>query len=134
MFTRIAHLLAPLLGLAAVGATPTPTPAPGGTPELQAQADPVGGPQQAIEIVQPLTSDYYTVTLRAGELTIIALSGSGTSDLDLYLYDENGNLIEQDLGMNDSARVSVVPRWTGPFRVRVQNRGMRPNLYRLDVF
>lgn len=40
-------------------------------------------------------------------------------DLDLALYDENGNLVSEDETTDDVPAVTVEPRWTGPFTLRV---------------
>jgi hypothetical protein len=40
-------------------------------------------------------------------------------DLDLTLYDRNGNVIDSDLGYDNTPVVSVTPAWIGQFRVHV---------------
>jgi hypothetical protein len=110
-------LLALLLG-AALSAAPAAADA---SPRFQSGYHVVGG----------FAEDTFTVTFLGGEVARITVRGDGCSDLDLYVYDENGNLIGQDLGYSDSAMVSWIPRWTGPFTVVVKNRGARANLYRI---
>lgn len=56
-------------------------------------------------------------------LAEVAVSGDRTTDLDLYVYDENGNLIASDTDYSDQCYVSFYPRWTGWFRIKVLNRG-----------
>lgn len=40
-------------------------------------------------------------------------------DLDLYLYDADGNLIDSDTGSDDYPMVQVSPRWSDRFSVKV---------------
>ena len=64
-----------------------------------------------------------------GAVTEIAISGDGDTDLDLYVYDSNGNLIASDTDYSDDCYVSWVPKWTGRFVVKVVNRGPVYNRY-----
>jgi hypothetical protein len=65
-------------------------------------------------------SRVHNVTLRSGvEYTFVGACDRDCSDLDLQLYDQNGNLIDEDLLRDDVPVVSVTPKWTGPFRVKV---------------
>lgn len=73
--------------------------------------------------------DDYTVTFVAGELARVAVVGDGDTDLDLYIYDESGNLITSDTDYSDQCLVEFTPRWTGVFRVRVVNNGYVYNNY-----
>lgn len=111
-------LLGLLLGLAAMSAAPAGADA---CPRFQSGYHVVGG----------FAEHTFTVTFLGGARARIMVQGDGSSDLDLFVYDENGNLIAQDLGYSDSAAVSWTPRWTGPFLVVVKNRGACANLYRI---
>ena len=65
---------------------------------------------------------YETLTLRFQEGSTYAVVGAcdaDCSDLDLRLYDEDGNLIDSDMNPDDRPIVAVQPAWTGGFRVRV---------------
>lgn len=73
--------------------------------------------------------DDYAITFVAGELARVAVVGDGDTDLDLYIYDENGNLITSDTDYTDQCLVEFTPRWTGAFRVRVVNNGYVYNNY-----
>jgi hypothetical protein len=70
-----------------------------------------------------LRDGYYrdlTVTLRQGvEYAIVGSCDEDCDDLDLKLYDENWNLIDEDTGSDDHPVVEVTPNWTGTFHVRV---------------
>lgn len=46
-------------------------------------------------------------------------------DFDLHVFDENGNLITEDISTAPNAYCAITPRWTGPFRLVVDAaRGM----------
>jgi hypothetical protein len=70
-------------------------------------------------------ADFQT-TLEAGRCyRVIGVGDQSMSDLDLFIFDENGNQIAQDvatdnfpvLGLGDNM---VCPRWTGPFIIRAR--------------
>ena len=97
-------------------------------------ADPVGGAKYNRSSVNAHSTDTYQVTLRAHESTLITLRGDGDTDLDLYIYDENGNLVDVDNDYTDRCVCEVVPKWTGRFTIKVVNRGRVYNRYTLDVY
>lgn len=68
------------------------------------------------------TDDFYIVFPR-GRIARVEISGDGSSDLDLYVYDENGNQVCTDDDTTDDMSCSWTPAWTGKFTVRVRNRG-----------
>ena len=76
-------------------------------------------------------TDIYREVYRAKELAEICIVGDGDTDLDLYIYDENGNLVCEDLGFTDRAYCSWTPRWEGLFEIHVENLGGVYNEYRL---
>jgi hypothetical protein len=57
------------------------------------------------------------------------VKGDGDTRLDLYVYDENGNLITSQVGPGDNCLARWQPKWTGPFTIRVVNRGGIGNRY-----
>lgn len=62
----------------------------------------------------------HNVTLRSGyDYTFAGVCDDDCDDLDLQLFDENGNLIDEDLLADDVPVVSVSPSWTGVFHVKV---------------
>ncbi|WP_013630012.1 hypothetical protein [Rubinisphaera brasiliensis] len=74
------------------------------------------------------TVTYYDV-FRAGQLAEVVIQGDGETDLDLYVYDENGNLIASDTDNSDLCVVRFSPKWTGRFRIVVKNLGTVYNRY-----
>ena len=89
----------------------------------------VGGPQYAESNVAAYGTDRYTVRFRGGEMARVVVSGDSDTDLDLYIYDENGNLITSDVDYTDQCVCTFQPRWTGPFVIKIVNRGRVYNHY-----
>lgn len=69
------------------------------------------------------TRNFWIRDLRGGQYARIDVRGDGDTDLDCWLYDENGNLVASDTDYTDWCILEVRPRWTGPFRIRVSNLG-----------
>lgn len=91
------------------------------------------GPAYKTDIVGARCTDTYCEVFRANEEARIIVAGDGDTDLDLYVYDENGNLIESDADNTDFCVVRFTPRWTGPFTIRIVNRGSVSNVYRISM-
>lgn len=89
----------------------------------------VGGPGQTRSSVNGNSTDTYKISFIANEYAEILVSGDGDTDLDLYVYDSNGNLIEKDDDYTDDCYVRWVPSWTGSFTVKIINRGPIYNNY-----
>lgn len=67
--------------------------------------------------------DDFVVNFYGGDLARVAVVADGDTDVDLYVYDQNGHEIVRATGPGSNCLVQFVPRWTGPFRVRVVNLG-----------
>jgi hypothetical protein len=80
-------------------------------------------------VVSRHDSVVYTVTFMGGEPAAVEVIGDGDTDLDVYVSDENDNLIASAEGRGDHAVVRWQPRWTGPFTIRIVNRGSVSNRY-----
>lgn len=89
----------------------------------------VGGASKTLESVKANATDRYTIKFYGGEVAEIFVSGDGDTDLDLYVYDDNGNLIEKDDDYTDDCYCRWTPRWTGSFTVKIVNRGNVYNRY-----
>jgi hypothetical protein len=89
----------------------------------------VGGAITHYDSVNAHTNDWYTIWFRAGELAEVAVNGDGDTDLDLYVYDENGHLIVSDTDATDQCYVRWTPAWTGQFRIKIANLGSVYNNY-----
>ncbi|PLY07103.1 MAG: hypothetical protein C0622_00230 [Desulfuromonas sp.] len=83
----------------------------------------ITGPNEHRDRVNPRATDVYEITFRGDELAEVAVLGDGDNDLDLFIYDENGNLIESDEDATDQCYVSWYPAWTGTFKIKIKNLG-----------
>ncbi len=64
--------------------------------------------------------DQYSVQLVAGRsYTLVGVCDGDCTDLDIALYDENNNLIDQDALTDDRPIVKVTPRRSARFRMEV---------------
>ena len=88
-----------------------------------------GGPKYANSRVEAHDYDIYNVTFRSGETAIVTVIGDGDTELDLYVYDSNGNLIDSDNDYTDNCVCTWTPRWTGNFCIKIVNRGNVYNRY-----
>ena len=55
--------------------------------------------------------------------------GDGDTDLDCYVYDANGNLIDSDTDATDYCVLRWRPAWLGTFRLEIRNLGPVYNAY-----
>ena len=90
-----------------------------------------GGAAEVYDRVLARRTDVWRIVFRGRELAEVCVVGDGDTDLDLYVYDEGGNLICSDTGYTDRAYCSWTPRWTGPFEIEIENLGGVYNRYRL---
>ena len=87
------------------------------------QRNAVDGPYYIEDRVYANSNVKYTCNFWAGEIAEVAIVGDGDTDLDLYIYDANGNLITKDTDYSDTCICRWVPAWTGTFTIKVVNRG-----------
>jgi hypothetical protein len=85
------------------------------------------------DVVRAYSTDVYHMAFVGREWEVLVVSGDGSTDLDLYVYDENNNLIASDEDDADDCVVRFIPRWTGNFTVKVVNRGKYANRYTLGT-
>jgi hypothetical protein len=90
---------------------------------LLSGAGPAPADTAPLELSGNLRDGYYrvhSVTLRSGySYDFAGACDRDCDDLDLQLFDENWNLIDEDLLENDLPLVSASPSWTGVFYVKV---------------
>ena len=87
------------------------------------------GPRQLYGQVTPNSRREHTVEFRGGEPAVIYVSGDGESDLDLFVYDEAGQLVASATGPRDECVVRWQPERQGRFRIEVRNLGTASNWY-----
>lgn len=88
-------------------------------------------PMYVVDVVSANSYDLYRHTFRASEEAIVICIGDGDTDLDLYVYDENYNLIDKDDDYTDDCICTFTPSWTGTFYIKIVNRGRIANRYLL---
>ncbi len=79
----------------------------------------------------------YPVTLEAGgDYRIIGVCDNDCGDFNLILYDQNNNVVSQDVLQDATPVVAVAPQWTGPFTVQavMQNCTVSPCYYALVLY
>jgi hypothetical protein len=94
-----------------------------------AQAGPIRGNVYQNDRANAHSTVTYNEVFVGGSAAFVRVVGDGDTDLDLFVYDENGNLIVSDTDYSDQPYVTFTPAWTGPFRIVVQNRGNVYNDY-----
>lgn len=95
---------------------------------------PVGGTIVHYERIPARSTQDWTVNLRGGETTFFVVSGDGTTDLDIYVYDHNGNLIASDTSYGDDCFVAIDVYYTSTFILRVKNLGYVYNDYGILIY
>lgn len=65
--------------------------------------------------------DNFTLNLQSGyTYEITSRCDRDCMDLDLKIFDGNGNLIDEDVESDDYPQLSVTPRWSGKFTLYVR--------------
>lgn len=89
------------------------------------------GPIRYAAAAAPEATRQHALTFRGRETATFHLIGEGSSDLDYYLYDVNGELVASSDGPSDTATLI----WYVPYRqrltLRVRNRGGSRNGYHI---
>ena len=93
----------------------------------------INGSSRTVERVSANSTDVYNVTFIGGEPAEVFLVGDGDTDLDLFIYDENGNLIDSDTDNTDVCLCEWTPRWTGRFTIKIRNYGSVYNEYTMLI-
>lgn len=87
--------------------------------------------------LRPRDAEFITITLRAGvSYIIVAVCDQDCRDMDLRLFDENRNLVSEDMSPDAIPVVSVTPRRTATFRIQaiMSHCAARDCLYGVGAF
>jgi hypothetical protein len=95
-----------------------------------AQAGRFGGPASGLVTVAGYDSVSFDVPFNAGEPAVVSIAGSGTTILNLYLFDGNG-AFQIGAGVSDHKTVSANVVQPGLFRIIVRNGGPYPSTFRI---
>lgn len=82
-----------------------------------------GGPVSWVRDISAMSSVSYRMTPVGGYVWNVIAAGDGDTDVDMEIFDQNGNLVCRDISPWSRASCSITPAWTGPFTVRVSNLG-----------
>ncbi len=88
-----------------------------------ATAEPVLGPGNWVGRVDAGRSRFINESFVGGRRAVVRIAGDGSTDVDVFVYDENGNLVASGVGPTDREYVTFTPRWTGRFTTEVRNLG-----------
>lgn len=61
----------------------------------------------------------YSITLRGGEEAYILLGWDGDTEFELYIYDENGELVASSTDRESDYLCKITPKWTANYRIRL---------------
>lgn len=85
------------------------------------------------DVLGPGAAVTYRAEFQAGQEIFLMVNGDGSTDLDLWVHDENGNLIASDTDLTDQCIAHWTPAWTGTFTIRVENLGDSENAYAMHA-
>ena len=71
---------------------------------------------------------------RGNDYRIIAIGGRGIADLDISVYDEDENLIDEDTATDALPMVDVSPRWNGELSIQVKLYSLQRGLSTYDDY
>ncbi|RTZ17281.1 hypothetical protein EJ063_00425 [Vibrio aquaticus] len=91
----------------------------------------IGGNAIHSDRVEAGAVDTYVVPFYGREVAEVAVIGDGDTDIDLHIYDHNGNLICEDTDATDTTYCYWVPRFDGDFIITIKNYGSVYNAYDL---
>lgn len=83
----------------------------------------VGGAIRTVQYVPGQTTWTVRFTARGGEPLVVGARRDSATPVDLKVFDENGNLVCQDMSHNVTLYCRVNPIWTGAFSVQAINHG-----------
>ena len=100
---------------------------------IKAFAGAAEGPVSFQSSLKGNESDRFEIRFSAGETAQVTVTGNGKTDLDLYIYDDDGDPVTRDTGRGDRCICRWIPRKDGKFTIKVVNRGKNYNLYTLQT-
>jgi len=92
----------------------------------------VDGPVYSIVKIRASGQDTYdALPFQGGKYAEIYVEGQGSSDLNLFVYDDQSRLVCSDTDISDIAYCGWRPASSGGFTVAVKNKGKADNQYSL---
>lgn len=93
----------------------------------------IGEEKYSFDMIKGYSTDTYKVKFKENKKAVVQVKGVGLTDLDLYIYDRNGNLITSDTAKSDNCECTWIPKWTSEFTIRIKNRGGFYNMYYMQT-
>ncbi|WP_422056464.1 hypothetical protein [Sphingomonas sp.] len=91
--------------------------------QAEASRGVVGGAIRTVQYVPGNTVWTVRFAARGGEPLVVGVRRDSATPVGLKIFDENGNLVCQDMSGNVTLYCRVNPIWTGPFSVQTINYG-----------
>ena len=91
--------------------------------QAEASRGVVGGAIRTVQFVPGQTTWTVRFAARGGEPLVVGARRDSATPVDLKVFDENGNLVCQDMSHNVTLYCRVNPIWTGSFSVQAINHG-----------
>ncbi|WP_112311583.1 hypothetical protein [Pseudogemmobacter bohemicus] len=91
----------------------------------------IGGAFSQRASLTPGRTDSWEIPFAGGAYAELSVIGTGASDLDILVTDENGNVICFEGGQEDALYCDFIPSWDGFFVVAVENKGASAAAYDL---
>lgn len=85
-----------------------------------------------VGVVEAFSTDTWTVWAPSGS-TLVRVDGDGTTDLDCYVYDRFGSLLDYDIDSTDLCILDAYQLTSGNIRIEIRNLGSVWNAYVLTV-
>jgi hypothetical protein len=74
----------------------------------------------------------HKMSVKAGQNIAVMVNGDGSTNLDVWVYDTDGDLVDSGEGVDDQEKVRFEAEQTGTYTIRVSNLGQEINTYQLS--
>lgn len=74
----------------------------------------------------------HKMSVKAGQAITVMINGDDSTDLDVWVYDTDGDLVGSGEGPSDQEEVHFTAEQTGTYTIRVSNKGQDINTYQLS--
>jgi hypothetical protein len=92
----------------------------------------VPGPIHFKDVIKPMDTNIYYGIFKKDDISVLKISGDGSTDFDCYLYDENNNHVAEDIRGIDECLIVWSPKWTGKFKIVIRNLGAACNEFTIS--
>lgn len=93
----------------------------------------VGGPVRHHDNIPAHSTHIYRILFKGGEPVMVSLSGDGDTDLEMYIYDEDDNMVYDDAVFCSANEPIFTPKWTSRYKIKIVNKGNVYNRYVLSI-